>query len=287
MNRSFSLSIAIGALFLLGVFVSCVFTVAQTQQVLLVALGAPDANPVNEPGIHVKWPWQRAIFLDKRLQYLEAQSEEVTALDKKRIVVDAYARWRIVNPLLYYQSQMTGEKLTPILSSNIRRVLGSQEFAVMLSERRSALMHQIRDNMNSDVKSFGIVVADVRIRRADLPSDNSDAIYQRMKKERERQAAEYRAQGDEIAQRVRARADREVVVIKAEAESEAAVLRGKGDADRIKITAAVFNQDPQFYAFWRSMQAYRDSLDGSNTTVILSPKSDYFKYLGQGPGGKN
>jgi membrane protease subunit HflC len=284
MNRPFGLSIAVGALVLLGIVVSCVYTVAQTQQVLLVELGAP-AGMVNDPGIHVKRPWQNAIFFDRKLLNLDAKSEEVIALDKKRIVVDAYARWRIVDPLLFYRSKMNAEKLAPFLSSNIRRVLGSQDFSALLSERRSVLMRQIRDNMNIDVKGFGIVIADVRIRRADLPKENSEAIYQRMKKERERQAAEFRAQGDEIAQRIKARADREVTVIKAQATGQAAILRGQGDAAKTRITAAAFSQDANFYAFWRSMQAYQEALPGSNTTVILSPKSDFFKYFGESSGG--
>ncbi len=284
MNRSFSLTVAVGALVLLGLVVSCVYVVAQTQQVLLVQLGAP-VGMVSDPGIHVKLPWQRAFFFDRKLLNLDAKSEEVITLDKKRIVVDAFARWRIVDPLLFYQGQMNAEKLAPFLSSNIRRVLGSQDFSALLSERRSVLMRQIRDNMNGDVKSFGIVIVDVRIRRADLPKENSEAIYQRMKKERERQAAEYRAQGDEIAEGIRARADRQVTVIKAEAQREAAVLRGKGDAEKTRIMGASAGQDPNFYAFWRSMQAYQEALPGSNTTLILTPKSDFLKYLGEGPGG--
>lgn len=284
MNRSFGLTVVVAALVLLGLVVSCVYVVAQTQQVLLVQLGAPVAM-VSEPGIHVKWPLQRAIFFDRKLLNLDAKSEEVITLDKKRIVVDAFARWRIVDPLLFYQGQMNAEKLAPFLSSNIRRVLGSQDFAMLLSDRRAVLMRQIRDNMNGDVKSFGIVIVDVRIRRADLPKENSEAIYQRMKKERERQAAEYRAQGDEIAEGIRARADRQVTIIKAEAERQAAVLRGEGDAEKTRILAASAGQDPNFYAFWRSMQAYEQALPGSNTTLILSPKSDFLKYLEQGPGG--
>jgi membrane protease subunit HflC len=287
MNRGIGLSIAVGVLVLLGIAVSCFYTVTQTQQVLLVQWGAP-VGIVNEPGIHFKSPLQRAYFFDRRLLNLDAQSEEVIALDKKRIVVDAYARWRIVDPLLFYQTQdnldQALERLEPILSSNIREVLGSQNFVAMLSQRRAVLMHQIRDRMNDDVKRFGITIVDVRIRRADLPPENSTAIYQRMQKERERQAAEYRAQGDEIAQRIKARAEREVTVIKAEAQRQASILRGEGDAEKTHITASAYSQDPSFYAFWRSMQAYQDSLSGSNTTLILSPKSDFFKYLGQGPG---
>jgi membrane protease subunit HflC len=283
MNRAFGLTIALGVLVLLGVAVSCFYTVSQTQQVLLVQWGAP-VGIVNQPGIHFKSPLQSAKFFDRRLLNLDAPSEEVIALDKKRILVDAYARWRILDPLLFYQSNMDEERLQPLLSSNIRRVLGSQNFAEMLSGRRAELMHEIRDNMNHDVKGFGIEILDVRIRHADLPKENSDAIYQRMKKERERQATEYRAQGDEIAQRIKARAEREVTVIKAEAQRQASIIRGEGDAEKTRITAAAYSQDPSFYAFWRSMQAYQESLSGSNTTVILSPKSDFFKYLGQGPG---
>jgi len=282
MNRALGLTVAVGVLVLFGVAVSCFYTVSQTQQVLLVQWGAP-VGIVNQPGLHFKSPLQSALFFDRRLLNLDAPSEEVIALDKKRILVDAFARWRILDPLLFYQSNMDEERLQPILSSNIRRVLGSQNFAEMLSGRRAALMHDIRDNMNRDVRGFGIKIVDVRIRRADLPPENGQAIYQRMKKERERQAAEYRAQGDEIAQRIRARAEREVIVIKAEAQRQAFILRGEGDAEKTRITAAAYGQDPSFYAFWRSMQAYQDSLSGANTTVILSPKSDFFKYFGEGP----
>lgn len=287
MNRALSLVLAVSVLILLGVLISCVYIVPQTQQVLLVQFGAP-VGIVNEPGLHIKSPLQRAFFFDRRLLNLDAQSEEVITLDRKRIVVDAYARWRITDPLLFNQAQPDFDRavdtLNSILSSNIREVLGSQNFAAMLSEKRAVLMRHIRDRMNADVKPFGIVVADVRIRRADLPPENSDAIYQRMKKERERQAAEYRAKGDEIGQMIRARADREAIVIKAEATSQASVLRGEGDAAKTRITASAFNQDPNFYAFWRSMQAYQEALQSGNTTVILSTKSDFLKYLGDGPG---
>jgi membrane protease subunit HflC len=288
MNRAIGLTVAVGVLVVLGILVSCIYTVAQTQQVLLIQFGAP-VGIVNEPGLHAKLPWQSAYFFDRRLLNIDAPSEEVIALDKKRILVDAFARWRILDPLLFYQTQdnldQAMERLRPILSSNIRRVLGSQNFAEMLSGRRAELMHQIRDNMNRDVKGFGIEILDVRIRRADLPPENSQAIYQRMKKERDRQAAEYRAQGDEIAQRIRARAERERTIIMAEAQRQSSILRGEGDAEKTRITSEAFGKDPAFFAFWRSMQAYQESLSGSNTTVILSPKSDYFKYFGEGPGG--
>jgi modulator of FtsH protease HflC len=289
MSRAVAVSIAVTALFLLGVMFSCVYTIYQTQQVLIVQFGAP-VTINSEPGLHYKFPWQRAYFFDRRLLNLDAKSEEVIALDKKRIMVDAFARWRIVDPLQFYRTQdnleQAVDRLTPILSSNIRRVLGSENFAAMLSDRRSVLMRRIRDNMNQDVKAFGIVIVDVRIRRADLPAENSAAIFQRMQKERQREAAEYRAQGDEIAQRIRARAEREVTVIKAEATRESSILRGEGEAEKTRILAQAYGQDPDFFAFYRSMQAYRDALPGDNTTVVLSPKSDFFKYFGSGPGRK-
>jgi len=288
MNRTYTIASAVAVLFVLGVLFSCVYTIYQTQQVLIVRFGAP-IRVVSEPGLHFKSPIEQVQYFDRRLLNLDAKSEEVIAQDKKRIQVDAFARWRIVDPLLFYQTQYTQDqaivRLTPILSSNIRRVLGSQDFAAMLSARRSELMHDIRDNMNQDVKGFGIVIADVRISKADLPPENSRAIYQRMIQERKREAAEYRAQGDETAQRIRARADREVTVIKAEATRESSILRGEGDAEKTKTLGEAYSQDPDFFAFYRSMQAYQDTFADGNGTVVLSPSSDFFKYFGNGPGG--
>jgi modulator of FtsH protease HflC len=287
MSRTFTVAVSVAALFVLGVLFSCVYTIYQTQQALIVQFGAPQAI-VRDPGLHFKLPWQQVSFFDRRLLNLDAKSEEVIAQDKKRIQVDAFARWRILDPLLFYQTQNTQDqaiaRLTPILSSNIRRVLGSQNFAAMLSARRSELMHQIRDNMNQDVKGFGIVVVDVRISKADLPPENSRAIYQRMQKERQREAAEFRAQGDETAQRIRARAEREVTVIKAEATRESSILRGQGDAEKTHVLGEAYSQDPAFFAFYRSMQAYQDTFADGQGTVVLSPSSEFFKYLGQGPG---
>jgi len=286
MSRALSLALSVGVLILLGVGISCVYTVSQTQQVLLVQFGAA-VGLVNEPGLHIKSPLQQAYFFDRRLLNLDAQSEEVITLDRKRIVVDAFARWRITDPLLF-QAQpdfnVAVDTLKSILSSNIREVLGSQNFSVLLSDKRAVLMRQITQRMNEDVKQFGVVVVDVRIKRADLPGENSDAIYQRMNKEREQQAAEYRAKGDEMAQGIKANADREAVEIKAAALSQAAILRGEGDAAKTRITASAFGQDPNFYAFWRSLQAYQETFQGSNTTLILSTKSDFLKYLSDGPG---
>ncbi len=215
--------------------------------------------------------------------------EEVIASDKKRMVVDAFARWRITDPLRFYQSMVDTEtaltRLSPILSSSVRRVLGGQTFAAMLSGKRAQLMLDIRDDMNQDVSGFGIRIVDVRIRHADLPQANSEAIYQRMQKERQREANEYRAEGDETAQRIRARAEREVTILTAEATRESEILRGEGDAEKTRLLGDAYGQDPDFFAFYRSLQAYQEALGGGSTTVVLSPDSDFLKYFGKGPGG--
>jgi len=292
MSRNLSIIIGSLAMFVLIVVLSCVYTIYPTDQVLLTELGAPRAV-ISDAGLHFKVPFlQYANFMPKQLLNLEAPSEEVIAQDKKRLVVDAFARWRIVDPLKYYQAVPYANEdtavglLTPILSSNIRRVLGSQNFATVLSEKRDQLMRNIRDNMNQEAKDFGVVIVDVRIKRADLPQANSDAIYQRMQKERKREANEYRAEGDETAQRVRARAEREVTVLLAEATRESEILRGQGDAEKTRILGEAFGQDPDFFAFYRSMQAYQDALKSDNTTLVLSPNSEFFRYFGSGGAGE-
>jgi len=266
----------------------CVYTIDHTEQAIVLFQGKPEGI-VTDPGLHAVYPGYNVVKIDRRLLNLDAPSEEVIAQDKKRIVVDAFARWRIVDALQYYRTfanrNDADSKLSPILSSSIRRVLGSQNFAAMLSARRSELMHEIRDDLNEVTKGFGIHFVDVRIRRADLPSENSAAIYSRMQKEREREAAEYRAEGDETAQRIRARAEREVTVIEAEATRESQVVRGEGDAEKTCLLANSYGQDPDFFAFYRSMQAYQEALPGETTTVVLSPSSEFFRYFGQGAPG--
>jgi membrane protease subunit HflC len=287
MNRRHLLVVA--ALIVLGAVASCVYSIYPTDQVLLTQMGAPIAV-IKEPGLHFKIPFvQYANFIPRQLLDLETPREEVIAADKKRLVVDAFARWRIVDPLRFYQSipnanqDIAQQRLTPIFSSSIRDVLGSQNFAAMLSEMRGRLMHDIRDSMNREVRALGIVVVDVRIRRADLPQANSLAIYQRMQKEREREASEYRAEGDEMAQRVRARAEREKTVILAEATREADILRGQGDAEQTRILGEAYGQDAEFAAFWRSMLAYQDALRNENTTLVLTPDSEFLRYFGNPP----
>lgn len=270
------------AVLVLFVF-SCFYEVNQTEQAVLLQFDAP-REVVTEPGLHVKIPWvQQVQYIDKRLLNLDAPPEEVIAQDKKRMVVDAFARWRIVEPLRFYQTLINKDialtRLAPILSSDVRQVLGSQNFAVVLSAARAQLMRDIRDEMNQEAKSFGIAIVDVRIRHADLPPQNSAAIYSRMIQERKREANEFRAEGSEIYQRIKARAEREVTVITADATRQSDILRGEGDAEKTKILGDAYGQDPDFFAFYRSMQAYQDSLGGNSTTMILSPNSEFFRYF--------
>jgi membrane protease subunit HflC len=214
---------------------------------------------------------------------LDTPAEEVIAADQKRLVVDAFARYRIVDPLLFYQTvrdQLRAtQQLNAVVSSSMRQILGGQAFATVLSGERGQLMRAIRDVVNGEAKAYGIEIVDVRIRRADLPEANSQAIFRRMQTEREREAKEVRAQGAEVAQRIRARADREKAVLLADAQRQSQVNRGEGDAEASRIFAEAFGKDPQFYAFYRSMQVYRDSLGGDSTTMVLSPQSQFFQYF--------
>jgi membrane protease subunit HflC len=256
---------------------------------LVLQFGAP-IRVVSDQGLHTKTPFIQSIqVIDRRLLNLEAPAEEVITEDKKRIVVDAFARWRVVDPLRFYQTLLdqTGAqlRLTPFLSSDLRRVLGSQSFATVLSSARADLMHDIRDDMNEEMGRFGVQVVDVRIRHADLPTQNSQAIFQRMQQERKREANEFRAEGSEIKQRIEARAEREVTVLIAEATRESQILRGEGEAQQTKTLGDAYGQDADFFAFYRSMQAYKDALPADTTRVLLSPNSEFFRYFGQTTNG--
>lgn len=283
MTLRMTIAAALGVLLLITAL-SSVYTVQQTDQALVLQLGEPVGAPVTEPGLHFKWPFlQNVITFDKRILDLDAAAEEVIASDQKRLVVDSFARYRIVNPLLFYQTVGTeaaaNSRLGSIVNSSLRQALGSQPFQAMLSGGRATLMRKISDLVSQEAKGFGIEIVDVRIRRADLPEANSQAIYKRMQTEREREAREFRAQGAEAGQRIRADADRQVSVILADARREAEIARGEGDATAIRTFADSFGKDPQFFAFYRSMQAYRTALSSKTTTMILSPSSEFFRYL--------
>jgi len=264
------------------------YTVHQTEQALVLQFGRP-ISVISEAGLHFKLPWQKVVTYDRRVLNLEAPPEEVIAQDKKRLVVDAFARWRITDPLRFNQKftsiPFAEAQLSAILGSNIRRVLGSQPFAAVLSSSRAKLMHEIRDDVNADTGNFGVAIVDVRIRRTDLPPQNSLAIYQRMQQERVREANEFRAQGAQIKQEIQSKADRDATVIRAEATRQAEITRGEGDGEKNRIFAEVYGQDPDFFAFYRSMKAYEGALPANNTTMILSPDSEFMRYFGRGTSG--
>ncbi len=268
---------------------SSIFFVHQSQQALLLRFGEP-RRVIIEPGLQYKAPLiDTVILIDKRILDLDNPPQEVIASDQKRLVVDAFARYRIIDPLKFYQSVATVEgansRLLPVLNASMRRVLGESTFIEVVRDDRTDLMARIKDGMNAEAKNnFGIEVVDVRLRRADLPDANSQAVYQRMQTERQREAAEIRAQGNQASQAIRAKADRDVTVIIAEATSKGEQLRGEGDATRNKIFADAYGKDPDFFAFYRSMQAYELGLQKDGTKMLLSPDSDFFRYF-QNPSG--
>jgi modulator of FtsH protease HflC len=267
-----------------GIFaMSSLFIVDQTEQALLLQLGKP-IRVIRTPGLGVKEPFiQNVVIYDKRLLDFEPPPEEVIGADQKRLIVDTYARYRITDPLLFYQTVATEAvvraRLGALVSGSLRQVIGNVTLSALLSPERADIMRQIRDDVAAEAKSFGIDVVDVRIRHADLPPQNSEAIYARMRSERQQQAALYRGEGAQAAKTVRANADRERTVILADAQRQAQEVRGTGDAQAIGIYAAAFGRDPQFFAFYRSMQAYRAALEGHNTSFVLTPQSNFFRFF--------
>lgn len=264
------------------------FTVQQTEQTIVLQFGKP-VDVVTDPGLHFKAPWNAVINIDKRILDLENPSQEVIAADQKRLVVDAFARYRIKDALRFYQSvgsiQAANLQLTSLLNAALRRVLGEVNFITVVRDEREKLMGRIRDQLDREAGGYGIEVVDVRIRRADLPEQNSQAVYDRMKSERQREAAEFRAQGGQKAQEIRSKADRDVTVIIADANSQAEQTRGVGDAERNRLFAEAYGKDADFFAFYRSMTAYESGLKPNDTRFLLRPDSDFFRYFGN-PSGK-
>ncbi|QQO32632.1 protease modulator HflC [Bradyrhizobium diazoefficiens] len=264
------------------------FTVQQTEQTIVLQFGKP-VDVVTDPGLHFKAPWNSVINIDKRILDLENPSQEVIASDQKRLVVDAFARYRIKDALRFYQSvgsiQAANLQLTSLLNAALRRVLGEVNFIAVVRDERERLMGRIREQLDHEAGGYGIEVVDVRIRRADLPEQNSQAVYDRMKSERQREAAEFRAQGGQKAQEIRSKADRDVTVIIAEANSQAEQTRGVGDAERNRLFAEAYGKDADFFAFYRSMTAYETGLKKDDTRFLLRPDSDFFRYFGN-PSGK-
>jgi membrane protease subunit HflC len=276
-------ALAVIAVILLIVGYSSLFQVYQTRQALVVRLGNP-IHVVDKPGLHVKMPLlDTVIYVDKRILDLENSSQEVIAADQKQLIVDAFARYRVKDPLKFYQTVGTVEgansRLAPFLNSALRAALGEATLTQVVREQREQLMARVREQLDREAQQFGVEVVDVRIRRADLPDQNSQAVYTRMKTEREREAQEFRSQGTQKAQEIRARADRDATVIVAEATSKAEQTRGEGDAERNRIFAEAFNRDPDFFAFYRSMQAYETGLQQGDTRFLVRPDSDFFRFF--------
>ncbi len=271
--------IAIGALAFFSIFI-----VKEINQAIVLQFGDPK-KIISTPGINFKIPFiQNVVFLDKRILNLDAPPEEVIASDQKRLIVDAFARFQIVDPLKFYISvgneRVARSRLSTIINSRIRSVLGTQRLQTLLSADRTNQMALIQEGVNNEAGKFGIKIVDVRIKRADLPPANSEAIYRRMQTEREREAKEFRAKGAEMAITITSTADKEVTVILAEAEKQSQIMKGEGDGQRNKIFADAFGKDPEFFAFYRAMQAYEKALIGGETSLILSPDSEFFKFFG-------
>ena len=261
-----------------------IFIVKEINQAIVLQFGDPK-RIILKPGLNFKIPFiQNVVFLDKRILNLDAPPEEVIASDQKRLIVDAFARFQIVDPLKFYISvgneRVARSRLSTIINSRIRSVLGTQRLQTLLSADRTNQMTLIQTGVNNEAEKFGIKIVDVRIKRADLPPANSEAIYRRMQTEREREAKEFRAKGAEMAITITSTADKEVTVILANAQKQSEIMKGEGDGQRNKIFADAFGKDPEFFAFYRNMQAYENALIGGETSLILSPDSEFFKFFG-------
>ena len=265
---------------------STFFIVKETHQAIVLQLGEPK-KVYKDAGLYWKIPLlQNVQLIDKRVLEIDAPAEEVIALDQKRIIVDAYAKFIITDPLKFYISvgneRVAQSRLSSIINAKIRGVLGKENLVNLISTERTKLMNKITKDVAEEAKDFGINVIDVRIRRADLPSANSEAIFKRMQTERTREAKEFRAEGFELGQTIKSTADKEVSIILAEARKTSQILRGEGDGLRNKIFAEAFGRDPEFFSFYRAMQSYEKSLiNGSETSLVLSPDSEFFRYFGE------
>ena len=289
MSSTIRMGLLIAAVIIAALLFSAAFVVPQTAQALVFQFGRASRAPITEPGLYFKLPViENVIEIDKRILDLELPSQEVISSDQKRLVVDAFTRYRVTDPLRFYQSvnNVTGAnlRLTPIVNSTVRTVLADATFAAVVRTERSALMHKIRDDVNRQAQGLGIEVVDVRLRRADLPEQNSQSVFQRMQTERQREAADIRANGSQLSQTIRARADRDVTVLRADATRKADEVRGSGEAEKNRVLADAFNRDPSFFGFYRSMQAYEQALK-TDTRLVLSPDSEFFRYFND-PAGK-
>jgi membrane protease subunit HflC len=266
------------------------FIVRETDRALVLRFGEL-VNTHTEPGLKFKTPFiENVSFFDKRALDIDPMPEQVILADQKRIVVDTFARYRITDALQFYKTlrteQQANSQLNNVINSTLRSTLGTATLADVLSDKRAGLMQAIKKQVNASATPLGVEIVDVRIGRADLPDQTSQSIYARMKTEREREAAEFRAQGQEQAQEIRSKADKERTILLATAEKQAQITRGLGDETAIRTYAAAFQKDPEFYSFYRSMEAYKKGLPGDNTTLILSPEGDFFRYFNDNKGGR-
>lgn len=274
-----ALVIVFGGLLLIS---TTAYTVHQTQQAIVFQFGDPK-DVISDPGLHWKLPWRSVRFVERRVLTLDPPAEEIVDKDKNRLVVDVISRFRIDNPLQFVQSFGTEaqaeSRLDQVVSTAMRETFAVETLNTVLSDQRASIMQRIQQLANDAASRFGIVFVDLRVRRADLPQVNAEAIYQSMQTERERDARQLRAEGEEAAVTIRASADREVVELVAKAKQRAQEIRGEGDGQAIRIYAEAFGKDPDFFAFYRSMEAYRNALGGEDTTFVLSPDSDFFRFF--------
>ncbi|GAB4232288.1 MAG: protease modulator HflC [Kiloniellaceae bacterium] len=264
------------------------FAVDERKQAIVLQFGQPK-RVISEPGLAFKLPWQDAQFYEKRVLNLDPPSENILLSDQKRLIVDVFARYKISDPLLFFQTVRTEgtarQRLGGIINGRLREVLGNETLSAVLSPERTRILQSIRENVDRETRRFGITLVDVRIRRADLPDETRESVFDRMRSEREREAAEFRAQGFEQSERIKASADREATVIRAEARRQSEILRGQGEGRRTEILNNAYGQDPDFFNFYRSMQAYSASLGADTTYMVLSPDSEFFSFFNQAQQG--
>ena len=267
------------------------FFVEQRVQTLILQFGEP-IRVINEPGLNFKIPLaQNIVKFDKRILLFDNSAEEIIAADKKRLIVDAFVRYKIIDPLKFYQTvrfeAALNNRLGSVVNNSLRAVLGKVPLEAVISDRRELLMQEVSELVSLRAKQFGISIEEVRIKKADLPSENSEAIYRRMQTERQQEAAQIRAVGNEKARFITAESEKQKTVLLAEAQRDSDILRGQGEAEKNRIMGKAFSQDPDFFAFYRAMQAYSKALSEGDTTMVLSPKSDFFEYFGNAEGINN
>ena len=283
-NPFAGLAVLGAAIIVLIVVAGSLFTIDPTEQALVLRFGQPVRDLIDAPGLYAKWPFIDAvIYIDKRILDLDESRQEVLVADNQRLEVDAFVRYRISDPLRFYQTvgtvQGANAQLGGMLNSALRSTLGEASITDIVRDKRDALMADIKDQMIGGAKRFGIDVIDVRIKRADLPAENSEAVFRRMETERQQRAASYRAMGSQQSQQIKAEADRKVTVITAQAQQQSEQIRGEGDGERNRIFADAYGADPEFFSFYRSMQAYQNAFKDGQTHSLVSPKSDFFRYF--------